>query len=196
MIETLKFKYDEHCNMVSDINEHLPVLVEYGRECSHITEMGVRWGSSTWALIYSQPKKMISYDVLRTKEINEIIDFVKDNKLNFEFIQSDVLSVEIEPTELLFIDTLHTYNQLIQELKLHSIKVSKYIILHDTESFAYTDEFIYEHASNIVKESKIENQGLIPAINDFLSSEIGKEWEIFKKFTNNNGLTILKRKFQ
>ena len=36
---------------------------------------------------------------------------------NYSFEEKDVLQLDIEPTELLFIDTLHTYNQLIKELE-------------------------------------------------------------------------------
>ena len=33
--------------------------------------------------------------------------------------------------------------------------------------------------------------GLMPAVNEFL--EANKEWYIYRQYTNNNGLTILKR---
>jgi hypothetical protein len=36
-----------------------------------------------------------------------------------------------------FIDTLHTGEQLRQELRLHSSRVRKYIVLHDTTLCAY-----------------------------------------------------------
>jgi hypothetical protein len=35
-------------------------------------------------------------------------------------------------------------------------------------------------------------QGIWPAIEDFLS--INKDWYVYEKFSNNNGVTILKRK--
>jgi hypothetical protein len=45
----------------SDINEHIPALVEYASECEHITEMGVRAITSTWAFLGAAPNKLISY---------------------------------------------------------------------------------------------------------------------------------------
>jgi hypothetical protein len=105
--------------------------------------------------------------------------------------------VEIEDTELLFIDTLHTYQQLSSELKLHSEKVSKYIILHDTVYFGRVDEKIYSHASEIIKndkDNKNNKSGLMTSVEDFLNSDYGFKWEIHKHYENNNGLTILKRK--
>ena len=62
-MEKILAKYNQHKSASSDINEHLETLYNLGKECSHITEMGVRWVSSTWPLVYSNPKKMISYDL-------------------------------------------------------------------------------------------------------------------------------------
>jgi hypothetical protein len=195
MIKMIKIeiKVEQQKNTSSDINEHINTLYQYGKKCSHITEMGVRWVSSTWPLIYSNPKKMISYDIVRDNNINEVIELAKEYNIDYNFIESDVLNITIEPTELLFIDTLHTYNQLSLELERHSENVSKYIILHDTTTFGNNDEFIYEHASNIIKSINSEKRGLISAVNDFLLTTEGKKWSIEEIFTNNNGLTILKR---
>lgn len=193
-MEKINEKYHQNCNINSDINEHLPTLFRYANECEHITEMGVRWVSSTWPFLLSNPKKMISYDIVMNEAINEVIKLSNEYNINYTFIESDVLTIDIEPTELLFVDTLHTYNQLYNELLKHSDKVSKYIILHDTISFGDRDETIYQHASDIVKNIKTEKVGLSLAIEDFLSDDKGKNWEIKEIFTNNNGLTILKRK--
>jgi hypothetical protein len=193
-MEKILEKYNEHKNTPSDINEHLETLYNLGKECSHITEMGVRWVSSTWPLVYSNPKKIISYDIVTNPNIIEVINLCNEYSVDYSFQEKDVLQLEIEPTELLFIDTLHTYNQLIKELEIHSNKVSKYIVLHDTEFFGRVDEVVYEHASNFVKNNPITKQGLMTAVEDFLSTNLGQSWEIFKIYENNNGLTILKNK--
>ena len=105
-MEKINLIYESQCNTPSDINEHLPTLLKYAKECKHITEMGVRWVSSTWPLLLSNPKKMISYDIVRHPKIEEVIDLSKNYNIDYQFIQSDVLTIEIEETELLFIDTL------------------------------------------------------------------------------------------
>lgn len=179
-----------HSTGCIDIYEHMPVLKQYGEECEHITEMGVRGGASTLALIMSEPKKLISYDIRSTREIEHIMRLGGES-VNHEFIIQDCLTVDIEKTDLLFIDTLHTYNQLTAELDRHEGQVEKYIILHDTTTFARIDELIYEHASNIVKSQEVEKRGLRTAMEDFLFRN--KNWEVFEDRTNNNGLTILKR---
>lgn len=174
-----------------DIFEHLKTLKQYGEECGHITEMGVRWGSSTLAFIMAEPDKLVSYDIQSTPEIQNILK-ESQQLINHDFILADTLNIEIDNTELLFIDTLHTYNQLKKELELHSPKVSKYIILHDTTTFGRVNEVIYNHASSIIKNLEVNKTGLRTAMEDFLNEN--NDWEILMDKTNNNGLTILKRK--
>jgi hypothetical protein len=193
-MKEIELIYEEQCKISSDINEHLPTLLKYGKECDHITEMGVRWVSSTWPLLMSNPKKMISYDIVKNQKINDVVEIANKYGIDYTFIESDVLNIEIEKTDLLFIDTLHTYNQLTQELNLHSNKSSKYIILHDTTSFGLVDEEIYEHASNDIKNKSTNKNGLWNAVLDFLETENGSKWLLYEKYENNNGLTVLKRK--
>lgn len=171
-----------------DIYQHMPVLRRYAEECKHVTEMGVRWGASTLAFIMAKPEKLISYDIQSTPEIEQIMQHSYEGHT---FVIADSLSIDIEPTELLFIDTLHTYNQLVLELDKHSPNVSKYIILHDTTTFAFVDEEIYSHASDKLKEMDVHQKGLRTAMNDFLKNN--GEWKLYEDLTNNNGLSILKR---
>ncbi len=177
----------------SDINEHIPTLIQYGSECDHITEMGVRAITSTWAFLGSAPKKLISYDIENPEkwgaDINHVYDVAKYYGLDYEFRKENVLKLEIEETDLLFLDTWHSYKQLQSELALHASKVKKYIIFHDTTKFANTDETSYEIWGN---EWKGEGIGIWKAIEEFLESN--PEWEILERFTNCNGLTIIGKK--
>jgi len=193
-MEKIRGYYEYYKNAPSDINEHLPTLLKYAEECEHITEMGVRTCNSSWALLYSNPKKMISYDKVQNESINTLINIANEYLMNFEFKLNDVLTIEIEKTDLLFIDTWHTYNQLSLELELHSKNVNKYIILHDTVTYGLIDEQLYDNSSVIVRNKPKTKEGLMNAINDFLTSENGSTWEIFEEYKNNNGLLILKRK--
>lgn len=192
-MEKIKNYYDKYSKEVSDINEHLPTLKKYAEECNHITEMGVRSGLSTVALLMGSPKKMISYDItdVAFKIKNDLIKECNNKNIDYIFEIGDTLKIDIEKTDLLFIDTLHTYNQLLYELNKHSKNVNNYIILHDTTTFGYKDEIIYNHASDIIKNNKTNKSGLFNAILDFLKDN--KNWEILEKYENNNGLTILKK---
>jgi hypothetical protein len=170
---TLEEIYNLKCSTKSDINEHLPVLKQYAEKVNHITEMGVRSIVSTYALLMGRPKKMISYDIVNI-DMSSVYALKMDT--DFKFIVADSTKTIIEPTELLFIDTLHNYEQLKKELELHAPKTSKFIILHDTVTFGDNGE-----------TSPI---GLNKAVGELLED---KEWKIHLSLTNNNGLTILKR---
>ena len=77
---------------------------------------------------------------------------------------------------------------------MHSEKAKKYLVFHDTVSFAFRDEVEYSCVSDIIKSKEKANTGLVPAIDEFIKSELGSCWEVEKIYMNNNGLTILKRK--
>lgn len=172
--------YNEKCERASDINEHLPTLKKYSEECDHITEIGVRNIVSTYAFLMGKPKKMISYDI-QMCDYEKVREMCKENT-DFEFIIGDTRTITIEETDLLFIDTLHNYNQIKTELRLHGNKSKKYLIFHDTTLFANIGES-YEGVSNEL--------GIWPAIEEFMVDN--PHWVLHEKFENNCGLTILKR---
>jgi len=182
MTQDLIDNYEYRCNTASDINEHLPILKKYAEDCNHITEMGVRWLVSTIAFMMGLPKKLISYDIDPLENwginTNDVIELGKNNNIDFNFILGNTLELEIEETDLLFLDTDHTYKQLKGELTLHGNKSRKYIVFHDTTSFEF-------------KGMNGDTIGLWPAIEEFLSEN--PHWIIAERFYNNNGLTILKR---
>ncbi len=177
-LELLKTHYDFLLipnPFTADIYEHLPTLYKYALECEHITEMGFRTGTSFTAFLLAQPKTLISYDIHFPNHAGDFFDKLK-NKTEIHLVKSSTLETEIVPTDLLFIDTLHTYDQLRQELKLHGKKAQKYIILHDVETFGE------------VGEDK-RRPGLKLAVDEFLFDN--PDWQIKEWFTNNNGLGIL-----
>jgi hypothetical protein len=182
MTSDLEINYQTRCESPSDINQHLPTLKRYAEECEHITEMGVRWVVSTFAFMAGLPKKLISYDIDPLEnwgfKTEEIVDLAKENGIEFQFKIANTLDLEIEETDLLFLDTDHTYNQVKGELSLHGNKSKKFIIFHDTTTFEF-------------KGMNGDTIGLWPAIEEFMSEN--PHWVICERFYNNNGLTILKR---
>lgn len=188
---TLNEKYEEKCNTPSDINQLLPTLRKYASECTHVTEMGVRTIVSTYALLAGLQDKfsqsalsgyLNSIDLYHPKEhggnLEEAEAIADKANVNFKFIQGSTLELDIYPTDMLFIDTLHVYGQLLGELERHSGKVRKYIAMHDTTTFGMRGED--------------KNQlGLWYAVEEFLQSH--PEWKIKEKLEYCNGLTILER---
>jgi hypothetical protein len=170
--------YKKCCAKRSDINQHLPILKKYADECEIVVEMGVRFVTSTWSFLVSNAKQIISYDI----SYNNNIDYCKkvciQEKRNWNFILESSLTCEIPETDLLFIDTFHTYHQLKAELNRHSEKVKKFIIIHDTTSFA-------------TKSANKYHLGLMNAIEEFVLENLS--WKIKERLMNNNGLLILER---
>jgi len=179
-----------------DIAEHLVTLRNLANQCEHVTEFGARWGISTSALICGQPDKFISYDINKgffEPYQSEVEALAQKAGVNFQFVEGDVLGVSIEETDLLFIDTHHTYNQLTSELKKHSSKVKRFIVLHDTVTYARKDEPPYEVGvvSSELEGSQNALEGLWTALETFLGANT--DWRIAAHYENNNGLTVLER---
>lgn len=173
-MEKINKKYQERVNIGSDINEHLPVLKEYAEKCNHITEMGVRWVVSSYAFLASSPTKMIAYDYITHPNVKVLIEDAKDANIDFIYIEADTTSINIEPTDLLFLDTTHTYDQVKKELTLHSSQVKKYIIFHDTVTFGYN--------------GMNGKRGILLAIEEWVKEN--PHWVLEKDLKNNNGLQI------
>ena len=188
-------KYKHFSETPSDINEHLVTLKKYTEECDTIVEMGVRSIVSTWAFLAGNPKKLISLDLYNPAKfggnLQEVYDEVSSTGIDFSFVEHDSLTYEMEPCDLLFIDTWHDYLQLKKELTRHHTKVKKYIIFHDTVSFEFQNEYSAEEMGMLNKNETNLPKGLWPAIEEFLYHN--KNWVIWEKKPNNNGLTVLKR---
>jgi hypothetical protein len=193
-MEKIFQKYEEKVFTPSDINEHLPVLKQYGDECKTITEMGVRSIVSTWAFLASNPRKLISLDINNPSQfgsnIDEVYELSEEYGIDFKFIEESSLTYNMPLSDLLFIDTWHDFLQLKQELYRHHKNTRKYIILHDTNTFGYVDESFYDDYGQRRVNTNLP-KGLCPAIDEFLFEN--KEWVLWERRPNNNGLTILKR---
>jgi hypothetical protein len=202
-MEYIENKYKNLCNKPSDINEHLPTLYKYSSQCESIIELGVRGCVSSWALVFgllnnnSKTKKILLNDIEHCN-IDEIIYYTNNLDIDIKYEWINDLNLNItENVDLVFIDTWHVYAQLIRELNKFSKITNKYIIMHDTTIDEIYGESIRQgcDSNKLSQESgfPIEeiNKGLQPAIDEFLNNN--KDWILFEKFRNNNGLTILKK---
>jgi hypothetical protein len=203
MTEHIKNKYNNLSRFPSDINEHLPTLYKYATECETILETGVRGCVSSWALVYgllnnNSVNKAIILNDISPCNINELLARTKDLPIIVQYKWVNNLELEIPyNVDLTFIDTWHVYGQLKRELEKFSKITMKYIIMHDTTVDEWEGESI-RLRSNIDAQVKFSGfprdeitRGLWPAISEFLSAH--PEWVLHERFTNNNGLTILKR---
>jgi len=172
---TLGQEFIQACLTPSDINEHLPKLYDLAKTCNSVTEFGVRDGVSTRAFLFAGVK-LRSYDLYLDPKVSALFAEVAKDGIDVSYLQGNTLEIDIEPTDLLFIDSKHTYTQLKAELARHSNKVRRFIVLHDMESFGR----IGEDGSS---------PGLVQSVEEFIGRSKG--WKIKEKFSNNNGLWVI-----
>ena len=202
-MEIIDKKYEYLCRDITDINEHLPTLCKYASECESVIELGVRGCISSWAFVKglmenNKTKKQILLNDITTCDIDDLLNVTKDLDItvNYQWINDLELCVN-ENVDMTFIDTWHVYGQLKRELEKFSKITNKYIIMHDTTVDEFDGESI-RCGLDIHNDSKVSGFpleeitcGLWKAIEEFLHSN--KEWVLHERYTNNNGLTILRR---
>ena len=254
----IEAKWRRAWNIPSDINEHIMLLTDLALECSHITDVGVRSAVATAAFLRglthanrTHSKNALAPRVLRMHDLElalpalDIVCLAHATDVKAQFIIGDILSKAIEPTDLLFIDSLHCFGQLKRELARMAPLVRKYIVLHDTTVDADVGECVRMSTKNMdnatytklvlgartaaasgggersfaaarmgafltaalggqppslcaelasktgIPLSELQ-LGLWPAVENFL--EWNPQWELLVRRTNNNGLTVLRRR--
>jgi hypothetical protein len=170
--------YHGACTTPSDIYQHLPTLYRYASCCRHVTEFGTRAGVSTLALLRALPDRLVAYDWDRCPEVDHLEELARLQTIDFSFRQEDTRCAELEPTDLLFIDTCHTRQQLEAELSVAEARVRRYLVFHDTETYGEAGED--------------GGEGLWPAISAFVRRD--PAWCLLYHWPSNNGLTILWRR--
>ncbi|CAN5410681.1 hypothetical protein BH11PLA2_BH11PLA2_34670 [soil metagenome] len=173
-------EYFRVCQTASDINEHLPVIRALADKCERITEFGLGYGLTSIALLSARPKLLQSYD-----SSAPLVDYVTLSKLcpstQWNIRVGNTLEVPpIDETELLVIDSLHTHDHLLAELRRHAPRVTRWIVFHDTMTFGTQGE-------------DGQQPGLLGAISEYVTKEAKGEWKVTDVLRNNNGLLILER---
>jgi hypothetical protein len=157
-----------------DIFEHMPTLRRFAEGAQHITEFGTRSGNSTTAFLAGLALNggvLHSYDIEATSFCAPEIP-----RVTWKFTQQDTGANDftIEPTDILFIDSLHEYAHIMREFR-QANSVRRYIILHDTA----------------IDWIKMGGRGVHDALTAFLARN--QNWAVFMNYENCNGLTVLAR---
>lgn len=186
---TLQERYNKLCNTPSSVNELLQVLRRYAEQCESVAEFGVDIGQSTTAFLMAQPQQLISIDLVRRPELDELFDLGTD-QLNLgssigckigttRWVLSidDSRTCKLSKVDLLFIDSSHHYAQMQAELERHHVQVRKFILCHDVVAYGEQGE------AGLV--------GILPAIREFLVEH--PEWREKEHLTYNNGLLVMER---
>lgn len=208
MVDLVNSKYNKLCNGLHttksiDIYEHLPTLYKYAKECETVFETGVRGCVSSWALTKGllengkETRSLFMNDISECN-ITELLDATKDLPIKMDYKWINNLQLDLPyNVDMTFIDTWHIYGQLKRELEKFSKVTNKYIAMHDTTVDEIHGETIRSgwNAHQQSKESGFPVEeitcGLQKAIDEFLAAH--PEWTLDARYTNNNGLTILRR---
>ena len=89
-MEQLKIKYNYFCNYPCDINEHLPTLYNYARECESVIELGVRRVISSYALAYglmnnNKETKNILLNDIEECDVSELLSITNELPININY---------------------------------------------------------------------------------------------------------------
>lgn len=178
---TLEEAYRLACTTPSDINEHLHTLVSLVFDLQskpRVLELGVRTGVSTLAWLWALQEigSLTSVDIDAASIEYASTKLAPLAKCKFKAVCADSRDIQ-EECDILFIDTLHDGDQLLQELLIHENNTEEFIVLHDTLTFGEVGE--------------TGGKGLNWAVQKFLG--LRKQWTTKEVFYYNNGLTILER---
>jgi len=201
----LQKNYEIVCRKNNDLTPYAEILAYMSSNVASVTEMGIgpkTYGlNSTWGLLFglykssASNKRYVAYDY-EDNPVNDNIYIAKNLAeslgIDFNFIIGDTGDVIIENSDLLFIDTDHTYQHLMKELILHSPKINKYILIHDTSGkYGHWEDWPYDHERRGELRTQPEKYGLWPCCENFLKNN--PEWKLLERYEENMGLTILER---
>lgn len=169
---------------------HMPYLRSLAEQCGVAVEFGTRGGGSTAALSFAG--RLYSYDIqIRTQDKALWAKLEAACEGSWMFTIASSLEVEIPECDLLMSDSLHTYDQLHSELTLHCDRVRRWIVMHDTESYAEHGQVAYVSGGPINTAMDESSKGLRHAIADFLAAH--PEWKQIRHDPKSAGLTTLER---
>jgi glycosyltransferase involved in cell wall biosynthesis len=163
----------------SDIGEHLNILFRMASCVDRVTSITADGAAlSTAAFVNAMPKCFITYCNLQTPEIIRLRSAAKIAGLDYIYEQYRS-GIQIEPTDLLFIDTIKTEEVITRELNEYAGNVRKYMIFHDTETYGIVGELP-------------GSRGIWAAITRFIRQH--SEWRLFQHYSHCHGLTVLERR--
>jgi predicted O-methyltransferase YrrM len=156
---------------LGDSPQRFDTYQRYAGQVNSIVEFGVYTGLSTCAWLMGHPKKLRSYDITDANlSVLDELKFNADcNQIDFEFALANSLEIDIEPCDLLFIDTVHKYDHCLAELNRHGEKAQKYIVLHDPSDWP----------------------GVFEAVAKYLHQN--RQWHIIEHCNQGSGLLVLER---
>ena len=165
---------DSHVKKFLTATMYMKIITKYVQECDSFTEFGICQGSTLAAALFTQPSRVRAYDIdLKWyDDVSNLFEtFSQEHRIDFKVFEEDTSSCKvIESTDMLHVDSLHTYNHAFAELKRHAHQVKKYIVFHDT-TYA---------------------PGIYKAIEEYITKH-DSSWKIIERFKPAVGYTVIER---
>ena len=187
-----------------DLDTHAATLMDLASQCQHVTEMTKRRESTAFLLAgitrkpacqdegcrtgckrdCNTPVTMISFQEERDSLITYLQDAVKTSpgkQITWTDHATSLREIPtwVHETDMLFIDTVHSYERANAELKQFGKQVRKFIVFHDTAT-----------RGNGLK-GEDGGKGILHAIREFLGDN--PEWFIKSHTELQYGLTVLSK---
>lgn len=188
---------EDHYNHALKMNDgnmgpHLPRLKALAEGLPLVVEFGVRRGGSSSALLLGA-QKVISYDVKETAEARMLARVAGDR---WDYHVQSSLEAPVQPCDLLFMDSLHTFHQCDGELKRHADVVSRWIVFHDSIWRGCIGEphLDFRLLRTTFQDTKKREAmlGIRPAIDELMIRD--RSWFIVAHHTDSCGLLVLERR--
>lgn len=190
--DTIESLYERYRAGRTAIAPHLPRLRQLATGLELAVEFGVKQGASSTALLLGA-QRVISLDVVETPHARALERIAGGR---WTYLIQDSRRAALPPADLLFIDSLHEYNQVRDELAAHAHKILKYLVFHDVTTFgeiAAVGETGRQAWSYTPGQSvPLEHQGIRPAIDQFQVEH--PEWRIAARYVDSHGLLVLERR--
>lgn len=173
------------------ITAHLPRLRDLARRCAYVVEFGVKRGASSSALLLGAAH-VTSYDLVPTKQARELKRIVGER---WDYRIEDTRTAMVPFCDLMFFDSLHTYEQMQIELERHAHRSLRYLVFHDVSTFGEVGadgESGRQAWTYVVGQSvPLQHLGIRPAIDQFQIAH--PEWRIAERYVDSHGLLVLRK---
>lgn len=183
--------YERARRTPSAIAAHLPRLRALADGLDVAVEFGVKRAWSASALLCGAAQ-VISYDLVATAEARDLERLAGER---WSYRLEDSRTADVPPCDLLFIDSLHTFDQVQAELAAHADKVRRYLVFHDVLTFGSVGArgesgeqlWPYQRGQSV----PVEALGIRPAIDALMIRD--RTWTIAASYVESHGLLVLER---
>jgi hypothetical protein len=139
ILDSAAARYDDVAGTSSDIQAHLPFLRAAARGI--VLELGVRGGNSTCAFLAGVEERG---GIVWSVDVDERSAGVFQGHSQWRFVLADSRDVDAlaaagleAPIDVLFVDTIHTYEQVRDELAVWGgrVRPGGLVLFHDTDTY-------------------------------------------------------------